>query len=527
MMNYNPRVNVGGAPRSLWVICLPVIGLLLAACAQDSGTPEVGPSLVPLATVTAQMAATAGAEVISAETSESTAVAQAPAAPPTEPVSPQSISVSDQVLHDDGLLSIDRVAANQPGWIVVHADADGRPGDILGYTEIAQGVNQGVAVAVDPLQSTALLHAVLHIDGGNSGVFESPGPDRPVQVDSEPISADFTVDIDVFRPAVTVADQILGDEETVFIDDVVSAQKGWIALHMDDNGQVGPMMAYLPVPAGETTDLTMQFNWRAATPRLHAVLYEDNGRENVLEGPEIDSPVEVDGAPVEVSFLVTTPPDIFVLDQPVVEGNIVVERVVSYGPGWIVVYNDNEGGLGNIIGFGQLADGVNEDIRFQVVEEAVTPLLHLLVHQDLEEVGEFEFPRSDPPVLYHDMVPNPVTFRTDSGNYLVTQDQPLLASSTITVPLVVVDHDAFVVIRAQEDGQPGEIWGLTWVAGGVNRDVQVELAPRLRSDILYAELYIDAASDKRFDYPDGRDTVMQQNRTNIQSWFTLLPVVES
>ena len=71
------------------------------------------------------------------------------------------------------------------------------------------------------------------------------------------------------------------------------------------------------------------------------------------------------------------------------------------------------------------------------------------------------------------------------------------------------------------------IWGLTWVAGGVNRDVQVELAPRLRSDILYAELYIDAASDKRFDYPDGRDTVMQQNRTNIQSWFTLLPVVES
>ena len=74
------------------------------------------------------------------------------------------------------------------------------------------------------------------------------------------------------------------------------------------------------------------------------------------------------------------------------------------------------------------------DIRFEVVESAVTPLLHVMLHQDLETVGEFGFPRTDPPVVYRERVPNPVTFRTDSGNYLVARDQPLSASAISPLP---------------------------------------------------------------------------------------------
>jgi hypothetical protein len=517
--------------KRLWGICILVAGLLLAACSQGPGAPEVAPSLVPLATVTAQLAATTGAGAAPAgatsKAAASTPAVQEPGASPTESTPSQSITVADQKLHDDGRLVIDRVVANQPGWLVIYADDNGQPGQVLGYAEIAQGVNEGVVVEVDPLQSTPHLFAQLHVDDGESGVFESPGPDRPLQVDTETVSADFTVEILVHVPSVTVADQPLGDDETIVIDSVVAAKKGWIVLHADDDGQPGKMLAYLPVDSGETNGLVMNFNWRAATPVLHAVLHEDDGQEDVFEEPQIDVPVQIDGRPVSDSFLVTLPPDIFVLDQPVVDGEIVVERAISYGPGWIVLYHDDAGGLGNIIGWGHLEDGINENIRFPIVESAVTPLLHLMIHQDLGEIGEFEFPRTDPPVLYQDRVPNPVTFRTDSGNYLVATDQPLSASGVITLPLVVVDHDAFAVIRVDDDGQPGEIWGLRWVPGGVNRDVRIELADGLDSDILYAELYLDAVSDRKFDYPDGLDIIMQRNRAPIRAWFNVLPAEDS
>jgi hypothetical protein len=384
-----------------------------------------------------------------------------------------------------------------------------------------------VTVEVDPLQSTPHLYAVLHADEGESGVFEFPGPDSPVQVDSEMIASEFMVEIIVHLPSITVVDQVLSEDETVRIDSVVAAQKGWVALHMDEDGQPGQMLAYLPVESGETSGLEMSLNWRAATPLLHAVLYEDSGQEDVFESPEVDVPVQIDGEPITAPFTVTFPPDIFVLDQPLVDGEIVVERVVSYGPGWIVLYHDDQGGLGNIIGYAHLEDGVNENIRFPIVESAVTPLLHLMIHQDLGEIGEFEFPRTDPPVIFRDRVPNPVTFRTDSGNYLVTKDQPLSASSTITVPLVVINQSAFVVLQIDDDGQPGEIWGLTWVPAGVNRDVIVELADDLEADTLHVVLYVDAISDRRFDYPDGLDIPMQRNRAIIQSWFTLTPAEEN
>ena len=530
-MAYNPPVNVVSVVKRLLAFSL-LFSLLLAACSQGSGTPEIVPSLVPLATVTAQMAETAGATesdtipagtvTADAATAESVS-ADASTETPTEPPPSNTLSVSDQELRDDGRLIIERVEASQPGWIVIYGDEDGDPGDIMAFAEVARGVTGDLVVEVDPLRATPHLYAILHSDEGEAGVFEFPGPDSPVQVDDEAVAAEFMVEIIVRLPSLVVADQLLTEEETIVIDSVVIGQNGWIALHMDEDGQPGQMLSYLPLLTGETKGLTLSLNWRVATPYLHAVLYLDAGKAGVFEDLEIDAPLLIDDQPVANRFQVTLPPDIFVLDQPVVDGEIVVERVISYGPGWIVVYHDDEGSLGNIIGWADLEDGINQDIRFPVVESAVTPLLHAMIHQDLEAVGEFGFPRTDPPVMFRDRVPNPVTFRTDSGNYLVARDQSLSVGNTITVPLVVVDEDAFVVIRIAEDGQPGEISSLTWVPAGVNRDVIVELGEDLATGDLYAELYLDAASDQEFDFPDGLDIPMQRNRAIIQALFALLP----
>ncbi len=530
-MVYNRLVDVVSVVRRPFILGLAFI-LLLVACSRDPGTRDIVPSLVPLATVTVQMAATAEATTEVGSTTadpgptDSDQADLGPAAtatpPPTETPAPQMLSVLDQELQENGRLIIARVEAIRPGWVVVHKDADGDIGDIMGYVEIAEGVTEDLVIEIDPLAATPQLYAMLHADEGEPGLFEFPGPDSPIQVDSQPVVSDFMVEISVRLPSVAVSDQILAEDETIIIDAVVATKPGWVALHRDDQGVPGQMLSFLPVEKGETENLSMHLNWRLASPILHAVLYEDAGEKSVYEEPEIDVPVQVNGRPIAGRFLVTLPPDIFVLDQPVVDGEIVVERVISYGPGWIVVYHDDEGNLGNIIGWAALDDGINQDIRFPIVESAVTPVLHAMIHQDLEEVGEFDFPRADPPVTYRERVPNPVTFRTDGGNYLVVKDQTLSAGSVITVPLVVVDEDTFVVVRADEDDQPADIAGTSWLPAGVSRDVRVELDPDLVTDTLYAELFLDANSDQEFDYPDGLDIPMQRNRAIIRAHFALL-----
>ncbi|MBK9613796.1 hypothetical protein [Candidatus Amarobacter glycogenicus] len=72
------------------------------------------------------------------------------------------------------------------------------------------------------------------------------------------------------------------------------------------------------------------------------------------------------------------------LDQPVIGGTITVERVISNGPGWLVVYQDEGGSPGLIIGSAPLVDGLNEQVPVSVRESGVTPQLFIFLHEDTE-----------------------------------------------------------------------------------------------------------------------------------------------
>jgi hypothetical protein len=93
---------------------------------------------------------------------------------------------------EDGTITIDKVVMDQPGWVVIHADADGQPGPVIGYIEVQEGVSTEVIIQVDPEGITTLLHAMLHVDAGEEGVFEFPdGDDVPVKVDGEIVTETF------------------------------------------------------------------------------------------------------------------------------------------------------------------------------------------------------------------------------------------------------------------------------------------------------------------------------------------------
>ncbi len=126
--------------------------------------------------------------VAAADGSAATAVAtQSPAPTQTSQPAAQpsagaaSIDVGDQPIVDNSI-TVPTVMAAQDGWLVVHQNTpDNKPGPVIGHTAVKAGVNMNVKISLDPAPKPGdKVWAMLHIDVGQKGAYEFPGPDAPV-----------------------------------------------------------------------------------------------------------------------------------------------------------------------------------------------------------------------------------------------------------------------------------------------------------------------------------------------------------
>ncbi len=436
------------------------------------------------------------------------------------------INAASQTLADEGNVQIASVVAPEAGWLVLYAMNDGELGAVLGFTEVSTGLNQNLELTIDPHLATPTLVAMLHSDAGESGVFEYPdGPDAPLEWESAQIATTFALDFQLSEPIVEVEAQAVQEDGLVQVAHVLLPQDGWLAIHAQEDGRPGEVLGVVSLTAGRHENVTLTIPWRQGTPTLYAALYADAGELLRFDLQAEDEPFTADGEPVAAEFAATYPPDIFVLDQPLVDNMFEVERVISDGPGWLVAYFDDDGGPGLIIGSAPLADGLNERVKVEVVGSAATNVLHLRLHEDTEPGDEFDFPRVDQPVFYEGRLPSTITFSLTPGNYLIVDDQMLpttsTASAVLTVELVVVNVPTWVAIEADEDGERGEVLGFTAVPPGVNHDIAISIDPSLATETLYVTLYLNAGEPDEFD-PDGADVPLQRNRSPISVPFFLL-----
>lgn len=107
-----------------------------------------------------------------------------------------TVEVEDQTVQDS-TVTIKRVVAIDPGWIVIHIDQDGKPGPIIGYAAVPAGESTNVKVKIDVAKATNRLWAMLHVDAGTVGTFEVPGPDKSVKVEGQTVMAAFNVTLPV------------------------------------------------------------------------------------------------------------------------------------------------------------------------------------------------------------------------------------------------------------------------------------------------------------------------------------------
>ena len=415
--------------------------------------------------------------------------------PTATPIAPR-VEMDDQPLDDSGELTAAEVALPGPGWLVVLADDDGEPGEAIGQTALAGGVHANVAVTVDSQLATETLYARLHLDAGTEGVFEYPGEDEPYA--GEP-GATFAVELQLPRPVVEAAEQNVAEDNVATVARVELLEPGWVLIHVDDDGQAGTVIGGVRLEAGAHENVPITIDRRYATPALYVVLHEDDGQPNVLELPDSDRPLLVNGQPVTAAFAAHYPPDILVYDQPFLDGAVVVQRVISEGPGWVAIYSDEEGQPGLIIGFAPLEDGLNENVRVELIESAVTTQLYARLHEDTTPGDEFDFPGNDAVVRYEERMPQATAFRTDLGAMVLVHDQPLVDDS-VTARMVIVPVNAWVAVHAAaEDGQPAGMLGRTFVPAGINHNVVVALDPAPENAPAILVLYEDQGEPEEFD----------------------------
>ncbi len=111
-----------------------------------------------------------------------------------------SITAVDQPVTDNSI-TVMNVSLEESGWVVVHADADGGPGEVIGVSSVlAPGDHEDVVITLDDtavVNVDDVLWIMLHLDNGVPGEYEFDGAngfDPPVlDENDDPIMTSITI----------------------------------------------------------------------------------------------------------------------------------------------------------------------------------------------------------------------------------------------------------------------------------------------------------------------------------------------
>lgn len=503
-----------------------------------------------------------------------------------------SVIVKDQEYDGTAVIVAD-VFSQGTGWMVIHSQVAGTLGPPIGYTQVNSGDNRNVAVKIDPAQATPVMYAMLHTDAGVVGKYEFPGPDVPVMVDGQMLAPAFTAtvhsDTANITPALTVVDQNITDGK-VTIASVASSGPGWVAIHTQGaDGNPGPEIGYTAVKSGISINVVVIIDATKATAVMFALLHTDAGILGKYEFPGPDVLQQANGQMISLSFktsasagitptlvannlyptsgstqsaastptpdmymAMSTPagtptPDMYmstpagnttpmvkVSDQPVVGGMILVDEVVSVGPGWIVIYTTNASGQPyQPIGNTAVMDGDNLNVQVQVDPSMAQGTLYALLQVDAGIVGTFEYPGMDAPVMVGvQMIASTFKITTaaqaTSGPSTPVVLQPsinvsdqALNNGTVTIAQVVSNGNWWLVIHRQDpDGSMGEYIGAILIKNGVSQNVVVKIDLKRATPVLYAMLHEDHGIIGTLEFP-GPDVPVMVNGQMITPQFNV------
>lgn len=219
--------------------------------------------MVPMIAVCALVAAACGGTDTGETTTSQAPTTTTSAAPSTTEAGPATspAEIVFEAQESDGTsIVVASVTLPSPGFIAVHANADGSPGPIIGHSELLpEGTSTDVAVELDtPLESTDLLFPMAHIDMDGNGAYEFAPPDNAVDIPAN--TADGAVA--VVGAEVTIADAATGA--------TLTAADGALGTNLAD-GEGNTLYLFIPDGQGESTCYEQcEANWPPLTGEISA-----------------------------------------------------------------------------------------------------------------------------------------------------------------------------------------------------------------------------------------------------------------
>lgn len=329
------------------------------------------------------------------------------------------IVVSDQDVGETGMMLIDEVLANEPGWILIHNYDNEIRGDLVGIVHVENGLSRDVVVPLRWREASIFLIATLAVDNGRLHVYE-PELDTPVTIAREVVETPFEVTLPV---DIVVYDQPLSEEGTFIIERVLSPADGWLAIYFDEDDAPGLIIGFAPVKAGVNEQVEVEVIRSAVTDILHIVLHRDTNPGDEFDLPANDQPFVIDGRAVSPSTFSTTPSDYILIEDGLMqnegESGLVASTLYIRTSGWVIVQEITAGGaLGDVISQTAVEPGVHRDFFIPLSEAYVgqTVMITLYLNSGDPELFEAEEAIDIPLRINQQTVQVPI---------LVIQDEPL------------------------------------------------------------------------------------------------------
>jgi hypothetical protein len=186
----------------------------------------------------------------------------------------------------------------------------------------------------------------------------------------------------------------------------------------------------------------------------------------------------------------------------------------------VVIHLDSSGTPGTVVGWAQVQQGTTESLVVPVqVGGGLTPTVHVMLHIDAGEMGTYEFPGADSPLMdaSGNIVMVPMQIETgapttgtpevtgtpvatteggDSGASAITvQPQAVSAQGTLTIGSVSSDAPGWLVIHLDDNGAPGTVVGWAAVQAGTSTNVLIPVQAEDITPTVHVMLHIDAGEE--------------------------------
>jgi predicted lipoprotein with Yx(FWY)xxD motif len=226
-------------------------------------------------------------------------------------------------------------------------------------------------------------------------------------------------------------------------------------------------------------------------------------------------------------------PSVTVHDKEYDGTNVTVEEAFSQGPGWMVIHNQVNGGVGEAIGETHIDNGDNKNIVVKIDPNKATPVMYAMLHKDAGVVGKYEYPGPDEPVYDASGAMITPAFKATVGqngsnatSSLTVKDQTV-TGGRVTIDIVVSNGPGWVTVNIQDaDGKPGAEIGYTAVKSGSSSNVVITIDATKATPVLFVVLYKDAGQVGKHEIP-GPDVPQEANGEKIQKTFNSSGVAAS